>query len=73
MSITREPSHTVLCLINFNLPVPTVRYLLKNNVGPDLCNEDGLTALHQVRHTTHTVLSVLSPACFCFLNGSSET
>ncbi|XP_067442941.1 protein phosphatase 1 regulatory inhibitor subunit 16B [Thunnus thynnus] len=24
-----------------------VRYLLKNNVGPDLCNEDGLTALHQ--------------------------
>ncbi|MBN3298112.1 PP16B inhibitor, partial [Amia calva] len=26
-----------------------VRYLLKNNVSPDLCNEDGLTALHQVR------------------------
>uniref|UniRef100_A0A672NSQ4 Uncharacterized protein n=1 Tax=Sinocyclocheilus grahami TaxID=75366 RepID=A0A672NSQ4_SINGR len=25
-----------------------VRYLLKNNVSPDLCNEDGLTALHQV-------------------------
>ncbi|XP_052456414.1 protein phosphatase 1 regulatory inhibitor subunit 16B [Carassius gibelio] len=24
-----------------------VRYLLKNNVCPDLCNEDGLTALHQ--------------------------
>ncbi|CAK6952695.1 protein phosphatase 1 regulatory inhibitor subunit 16B [Scomber scombrus] len=24
-----------------------VRYLLRNNVGPDLCNEDGLTALHQ--------------------------
>ncbi|XP_035518616.1 protein phosphatase 1 regulatory inhibitor subunit 16B [Morone saxatilis] len=24
-----------------------VRYLLKNNVSPDLCNEDGLTALHQ--------------------------
>lgn len=25
-------------------------YLLKSNVSPDLCNEDGLTALHQVRH-----------------------
>uniref|UniRef100_A0A674NCS5 Protein phosphatase 1 regulatory subunit 16A n=1 Tax=Takifugu rubripes TaxID=31033 RepID=A0A674NCS5_TAKRU len=24
-----------------------VRYLLTNNVSPDLCNEDGLTALHQ--------------------------
>ncbi|XP_069035493.1 protein phosphatase 1 regulatory inhibitor subunit 16B [Lepisosteus oculatus] len=24
-----------------------VRYLLKNSVSPDLCNEDGLTALHQ--------------------------
>ncbi|XP_030636649.1 protein phosphatase 1 regulatory inhibitor subunit 16B [Chanos chanos] len=24
-----------------------VRYLLRNNVSPDLCNEDGLTALHQ--------------------------
>ncbi|XP_042615657.1 protein phosphatase 1 regulatory inhibitor subunit 16B [Cyprinus carpio] len=24
-----------------------VRYLLKNNLSPDLCNEDGLTALHQ--------------------------
>ncbi|KAM7422922.1 hypothetical protein PAMA_010792 [Pampus argenteus] len=24
-----------------------VRYLLKNNISPDLCNEDGLTALHQ--------------------------
>lgn len=26
-----------------------VRYFLKNKVSPDLCNEDGLTALHQVR------------------------
>ncbi|XP_004068819.1 protein phosphatase 1 regulatory inhibitor subunit 16B [Oryzias latipes] len=24
-----------------------VRYLLRSNVSPDLCNEDGLTALHQ--------------------------
>ncbi|XP_072308722.1 protein phosphatase 1 regulatory inhibitor subunit 16B [Eucyclogobius newberryi] len=24
-----------------------VRHLLRNNVSPDLCNEDGLTALHQ--------------------------
>uniref|UniRef100_A0A8C1W077 Protein phosphatase 1, regulatory subunit 16B n=1 Tax=Cyprinus carpio TaxID=7962 RepID=A0A8C1W077_CYPCA len=31
-----------------------VRYLLKNNVSPDLCNEDGLTALHQVNTHTHT-------------------
>lgn len=30
---------------------PPVRYLLRNNVSPDLCNEDGLTALHQVRPT----------------------
>lgn len=30
-------------------PPPSVRYLLRNNVSPDLCNEDGLTALHQVR------------------------
>lgn len=32
-------------------PVPSVavRYFLKNKVSPDLCNEDGLTALHQVR------------------------
>ncbi|KAG9340649.1 hypothetical protein JZ751_021205 [Albula glossodonta] len=29
-------------------PGLNVRYLLKNNVSPDLCNEDGLTALHQV-------------------------
>lgn len=27
--------------------VEEVRFLLKNNVDPDLCNEDGLTALHQ--------------------------
>ncbi|CAB1418686.1 unnamed protein product [Pleuronectes platessa] len=27
-----------------------VRYLLRNNVSPDLCNEDGLTALHQDVH-----------------------
>ena len=26
-----------------------VCYLLKSNISPDLCNEDGLTALHQVR------------------------
>ncbi|KAL6455888.1 hypothetical protein MHYP_G00357390 [Metynnis hypsauchen] len=27
--------------------VEEVRYLLKNSVNPDLCNEDGLTAMHQ--------------------------
>ncbi|XP_024057761.1 protein phosphatase 1 regulatory inhibitor subunit 16B isoform X2 [Terrapene carolina triunguis] len=27
--------------------VEEVCYLLKNNISPDLCNEDGLTALHQ--------------------------
>lgn len=31
------------------LPSVAVRYFLKNKVSPDLCNEDGLTALHQVR------------------------
>ncbi|XP_069099881.1 protein phosphatase 1 regulatory inhibitor subunit 16B isoform X1 [Pleurodeles waltl] len=38
--------------------VEEVRFLLKNNVDPDLCNEDGLTALHQVRPTgdRHTAL-----------------
>uniref|UniRef100_A0A096M964 Protein phosphatase 1 regulatory subunit 16A n=1 Tax=Poecilia formosa TaxID=48698 RepID=A0A096M964_POEFO len=30
-----------------NDPDEAVRYLLRNNVSPDLCNEDGLTALHQ--------------------------
>lgn len=30
-------------------PSLTVCYLLKSNISPDLCNEDGLTALHQVR------------------------
>ncbi|XP_039584063.1 protein phosphatase 1 regulatory inhibitor subunit 16B [Passer montanus] len=29
--------------------VEEVCYLLKSNISPDLCNEDGLTALHQVR------------------------
>uniref|UniRef100_U3JSZ8 Protein phosphatase 1 regulatory subunit 16B n=1 Tax=Ficedula albicollis TaxID=59894 RepID=U3JSZ8_FICAL len=28
--------------------VEEVCYLLKSNISPDLCNEDGLTALHQV-------------------------
>uniref|UniRef100_A0A8D0JSR0 Protein phosphatase 1 regulatory subunit 16B n=1 Tax=Sus scrofa TaxID=9823 RepID=A0A8D0JSR0_PIG len=28
-------------------PKQAVRYFLKNKVSPDLCNEDGLTALHQ--------------------------
>lgn len=31
------------------VPPLAVRYFLKNKVSPDLCNEDGLTALHQVR------------------------
>ncbi|KAL2091430.1 hypothetical protein ACEWY4_013693 [Coilia grayii] len=33
--------------VNAFLMAKRVRYLLKNNVSPDLCNEDGLTALHQ--------------------------
>lgn len=39
---------------------PPVRYLLKNSVSPDLCNEDGLTALHQVTpfDCVSTLLSV---------------
>lgn len=39
------------CVTGQLIPVPSVavRYFLKNKVSPDLCNEDGLTALHQVR------------------------
>lgn len=42
-------------------PVPSVavRYFLKNKVSPDLCNEDGLTALHQVR------LGLLGSSALC--------
>lgn len=39
------PPHLLMCFFPL---FPPVRYLLKNNVSPDLCNEDGLTALHQV-------------------------
>lgn len=39
---------SVLINVFLRLPLLPVRYLLKNNVSPDLCNEDGLTALHQV-------------------------
>lgn len=48
------PINVLLCL-----PFPPVRYLLKNNVSPDLCNEDGLTALHQVRFTRCICSSLL--------------
>jgi hypothetical protein len=39
-----------LCVMGTSLlSLPfAVRYFLKNKVSPDLCNEDGLTALHQV-------------------------
>ncbi|PKU33374.1 protein phosphatase 1 regulatory inhibitor subunit 16b isoform x2 [Limosa lapponica baueri] len=30
-----------------SLMTSTMCYLLKSNISPDLCNEDGLTALHQ--------------------------
>lgn len=43
---------------------PSVRYLLRNNVSPDLCNEDGLTALHQVR----SAVSICSTIFFLFWN-----
>lgn len=33
-----------------------VRELLNSGVSPDLVNEDGLTALHQVHTHTHTSL-----------------
>lgn len=44
-------------------PVPfvAVRYFLKNKVSPDLCNEDGLTALHQVRPGWQGSLAPCSP------------
>ncbi|KAH0619086.1 hypothetical protein JD844_018734, partial [Phrynosoma platyrhinos] len=37
------------CLLKIIFPVLSlaVCYLLNNNFSPDLCNEDGLTALHQ--------------------------
>lgn len=41
-----------------------VCYLLKSNISPDLCNEDGLTALHQVRHNRQN-----AP---CFISSLSE-
>lgn len=55
------------------LPSLAVRYFLKNKVSPDLCNEDGLTALHQVRpgwqgppfpapHLDRCPISLLFPA-----------
>lgn len=43
-----------------SLPL-AVRYFLKNKVSPDLCNEDGLTALHQVSR------SLWGPCPLCFL------
>uniref|UniRef100_A0A3Q2WKW6 Protein phosphatase 1, regulatory subunit 16B n=1 Tax=Haplochromis burtoni TaxID=8153 RepID=A0A3Q2WKW6_HAPBU len=41
-----------------------VRYLLRNNVSPDLCNEDGLTALHQVRLSVSTCPSLCPSLTF---------
>lgn len=52
MGLTWAPLHTPHPVCGGTLtPVPSVavRYFLKNKVSPDLCNEDGLTALHQVR------------------------
>lgn len=42
--------HAYPCALGTSLLSPSiaVRYFLKNKVSPDLCNEDGLTALHQV-------------------------
>lgn len=43
------PAHPVCDRTLTPVPSVAVRYFLKNKVSPDLCNEDGLTALHQVR------------------------
>lgn len=52
VGLTQAPAwlHTQ-CATGSSLLYPpiAVRYFLKNKVSPDLCNEDGLTALHQVR------------------------
>lgn len=45
-------------LLSFHL---AVRYFLKNKVSPDLCNEDGLTALHQVSRPLWGPLASLLP------------
>lgn len=42
-----------------------VRYFLKNKVSPDLCNEDGLTALHQVSKPLWSPLASLLPGNWC--------
>ncbi|XP_069740326.1 protein phosphatase 1 regulatory inhibitor subunit 16B-like isoform X2 [Narcine bancroftii] len=44
--VTFTPSITLLEASSRN-DLEEVRLLLKKNVNPDLCNEDGLTALHQ--------------------------
>lgn len=51
---------------------PPVRYLLKNNVSPDLCNEDGLTALHQVT-PSDCVSTLFSLFCLFHLMFFPET
>lgn len=60
LTVLTEKYSTELCELWVFIPhvfsfclsfFPPVRYLLRNNVSPDLCNEDGLTALHQVRPT----------------------
>lgn len=47
--VPRTPAHTMCDKTVTSFPSVAVRYFLKNKVSPDLCNEDGLTALHQVR------------------------
>ena len=47
--VPRTPAHAMCDETVTSFPSVAVRYFLKNKVSPDLCNEDGLTALHQVR------------------------
>lgn len=55
--------HSLMC---FSISFPPVRYLLKNNVSPDLCNEDGLTALHQVRMPNSVMSLSTFGLSYCF-------
>lgn len=50
--VPRTPAHALCDKTATSFPSVAVRYFLKNKVSPDLCNEDGLTALHQVRTLT---------------------
>ena len=48
--------------------VSAVRELVKSGVSPDLYNEDGLTAMHQVNTHSHTHTSNVPQLTHLFIN-----